>query len=589
MISELMTQFLVSDHFRCKISMTRFNKITYMYRRLMYWRTLRIVAPALVLLLALAWQPLPAAEAVTTESLLAEAQKALDQQRYKDAATAYRKAAEQSDDVEVAQQATRISYSYGFNTEALAAAKRWVKLDDDSDEALLYVAQLQLRDGKIRTSYKSFRKLLERGDEPVDQRLISLIPLLSQEDAKSADDLMRRLSKPYRDSAYAHYAAAVMALQAEDAVEAGKRAERAIELDPEWIQPKLLYARSLLLAGDQDAAIDYTSRIIGDDPDPDPDARLELAIMLLAAGREDDALSQINQIMLEQPGRTDALRLMAIINFRLENLDVAQSDFEELLASGRYTMDAFYYLARIADFREDKEKAIGLYSQVISGPNAVISQRRASYLISETDDSEAALKHLQKFGDTHPNFAVDMILAEAQLLVSLKQYDSALSSYDRVISYDDNREDVTLGKAELLLRMGRQDEALRLYRDAVDRWPDSSLSLNALGYTLADRTDRYSEAAKLIRKALDIDPDSAAIIDSYGWVLYRQGRYEEALTELERAYELLKDAEVASHIAQVLAKLGRTDDARQALDDAELLFPDNEILQETRESIFPDD
>jgi tetratricopeptide (TPR) repeat protein len=547
------------------------------------------VTSGFALAVALAWQPALAQTADPVDKLVAGAQEALDQQRYKEGVEAYRKAAEISNDVEVAQQAARIAYSYGFNKDALAAAKRWVALDDESDEALLYVAQLQLREGDIRQSQKNFEKLLKRGDEPADERLISLIPLLSQEDAELADELMRRLSKPYKDSAYAHYAAAVMALQAADAVEAGKRAERAIALDPEWIQPKLVYGRSLLLAGDEDAAIEYTSRIIGDDPDPDPDARLELAIMLLAAGRDDDALSQVNQIMLEQPDRADALRLMAIINFRLENLDVAQSDFEELLASGRYTMDAFYYLARIADHREDKERAIGLYSEVIHGQNTVISQRRAAYLLYELEKPEDAIAHLQKFGETHPNHAVDMILAQAQLLASMKRYDEALAEYDRVISYDDDREEVMLGKAELLLRMGRLDDAVDLYRKAVDRWPDSSMSLNALGYTLADRTDRYSEAAKLIKKALELDPDSAAIIDSYGWVLYRLGEYDKALAELMRAYEMLKDPEVASHIVEVLSKLGRHDEARQALADAEALFPDNELLQRTRERIFPDD
>jgi tetratricopeptide (TPR) repeat protein len=558
-----------------------------MYRIPRYLRAARIVAVGFMIALSFDLHFAFADDAERVDKLLVEAQEALEENRYKDAAEAFREAAVESDDVEVAKQATRLSYSYGFNADALVAANRWIELEGDSDEALLYVAQLQLREGDIRRSQKSFEKLLERGDEPVDERLVSLIPLLSQEDPESADQLMRRLSKPYKDSAFAHYAAAVMALQAEDAEEAGKRAQKAIELDEEWLQPKLVYARSLLLAGEQDAAIDYTARIIGDDPDPDPDARLELAIMMLSAGRDDDALSQINQIMLEQPGRTDALRLMAIINFRLENLDVAQSDFEELLASGRYTMDAFYYLARIADHREEKDRAIQLYSQVIHGQNAVISQRRASFLISEIEDADAAIAHLQEFGETHPNFAVDMILAQAQLMSSLKMYDDALAQYDRVLSYDEDREDVTLGKAELLLRMGRQKDAIDLYREAVDRWPDSSMSLNALGYTLADRTDEYSEAAKLIKKALKLDPESAAIIDSYGWVLFRQGEFEMALAELQRAWEMLKDPEVASHIVEVQMKLDQGEAALQTLEDAELLFPESELLQGTRERFFP--
>ena len=144
----------------------------------------------------------------------------------------------------------------------------------------------------------------------------------------------------------------------------------------------MLYARALLLAGDQNAAIDYTARLVGDDPDPAPEARLELAIMYLAAGRDDDALSQINQVLLEQPSRTDALRLLAIINFRLENLDAAQQDFEDLLASRHYNMDAFYYLARIADHRGEQERAFAYYSKVTQGDNAVISQRRAAGILA---------------------------------------------------------------------------------------------------------------------------------------------------------------------------------------------------------------
>jgi tetratricopeptide (TPR) repeat protein len=180
-----------------------------------------------------------------------------------------------------------------------------------------------------------------------------------------------------------------------------------------------------------------------------------------------------------------------------------------------------------------------------------------------------------------------MILAQAQLMSSLKMYDDALAQYDRVLSYDEDREDVTLGKAELLLRMGRQKDAIDLYREAVDRWPDSSMSLNALGYTLADRTDEYSEAAKLIKKALKLDPESAAIIDSYGWVLFRQGEFEMALAELQRAWEMLKDPEVASHIVEVQMKLDQGEAALQTLEDAELLFPESELLQGTRERFFP--
>jgi len=520
---------------------------------------------------------------------LLQAELALQGSEYLEAVQEYRKAAQISESVDVARQATRIGYSFGFNEEALLAAKRWLELDEESDEALLYVAQLQLRLGDQRKARRNLKKLIERGDEGADNRLLSLVQVLSQEDPEDADKVMRWLVKPYKDSAHAQYATAVMAMQAGDTDYAEERALRAMELDPDWTKAKLLYARTMLIAGRQDEAIEYTARLIGDDPDPDPDARMELALMMMTAGRDDDALSQINQILLEQPSHADALRMMAIINFRLENLDAAWADFQDLLASGRFTMDALYYLARIADIREEHERAARLYSQVRSGPNVVVSQRRASALIAyDLDDPQKALQQLEDFGSASPSHAIDIVLARAQLFASLERYDEALENYDRYLMYRSDDESALLGRAELLLRMDRLDDAVAQYRAAAERWPDSAMSLNALGYTLADRTDEYKEAEKLIRKALEYDPDSPAIIDSLGWVLFKRGEYEAALVELERAYEKLDDHEVAAHIVEVLVALERPDEALEVLEDAETRHTDSELLQDVRNRLFPD-
>lgn len=520
---------------------------------------------------------------------LGAAEEALREHDFWRASREYVNAATLSDDSNIAKQATRFAFSYSFNKDARAVAQRWVSLDHDSDEARLYLALLELRDGDIRKSRNSFRKLLKNGDQPAGQILASLVPFLSKEDPQNADKLMRQLSKPYKKSADAHYAAALLALYAGESDEALKRSKIATELKPDWLKPHLLYARALLLAGDEAAAIDYTARLVGDNPDPDPEARLELAIMYLAAGRDDDALSQINQVLLEQPSRTDALRLLAIINFRLKNFDAAQQDFEDLLASRRHNMDAFYYLARLADQRGEQERAFALYSKVTKGDNAVISQRRAAGILAQQEKFDQAQQHLEYFGRRHPNYTVEMIQAQAQLLTSQDRYEDALEYFDRVIVYRPDKESSYLGKAELLLRMGRLQDSIAVYRQALKRWPENSVVLNALGYTLADRTEEYREAAKLIKLALKLDPENAAIIDSYGWVLYRQGNYEKALVELERAYEKLVDHEVAAHIIEVLWKMGRQDEAQERLVDAEEIWSDSTLLEKVRGFVVPAD
>ena len=181
-----------------------------------------------------------------------------------------------------------------------------------------------------------------------------------------------------------------------------------------------------------------------------------------------------------------------------------------------------------------------------------------------------------------------MLIAKAQLYASAEQYEQSLELYDRAVEFRPEQEGIALSRAELLLRMGRLDDALDAYTAAAGKWPDSALSLNALGYTLADRTERYAEAEVLIRKALELDPDSPAIIDSMGWVLFKLGRHTEALTELRRAYAGFDDPEVAAHLVEVLVALDREEEALELLESATEKTPDSPLLDDVRNRLFPD-
>jgi len=556
------------------------------------WRSAETLISLFSLTIFMALAPVFADESDTSEASahILQAEMALQRNEYLRATVEYRKAAEQSENVEIARKATRMGFSYGFNDEALLAAKRWVKLDGKSDEARAFLGQLYFRVDDLRNARRQFERLIKAEPDDPGKRLLSLLGYLADErQPQRADKLMRALAKPYPDSATAHYAVAVLALQSGDVEYAKERATRSMKLDPTYTRPKLLFARALMFEGKKDEAIEYLALMIGDSPQPDPDARMELALMYMLADRDDDALSQVNQVLLEQSGRLDALRLMAIINFRLERLDAAWDDFNDLLASGQYRMDALYYLARISDYREQYDRAVRLYSEVKFGSNALFSQRRASMIQAhQLDDVDGAIELLDSYAEASPANAVEVVALKAQLLASLQRYDEGLELFDKAVEYRPDSEALALGRAELLLRIGREDEAVTAYRGAVKRWPESSISLNALGYTLADRTDRYEEAEKLIRKALKIDPNNPAIIDSLGWVLYKLGDHDKALLELRRAYQAFEDAEVASHIVEVLAVLERREEALLLLEAAEKDDPDSELLKDVRERFFPE-
>ncbi|EGH25437.1 TPR domain-containing protein, partial [Pseudomonas amygdali pv. mori str. 301020] len=118
-------------------------------------------------------------------------------------------------------------------------------------------------------------------------------------------------------------------------------------------------------------------------------------------------------------------------------------------------------------------------------------------------------------------------------------------------------------------------------RSIIKREPENAMALNALGYTLSDRTTRYAEARELIEKAHQISPDDPAVLDSLGWVNYRMGNLDAAERYLRQALERFPDHEVAAHLGEVLWAKGEQREARKVWAKALEQQPDSTVLRST--------
>jgi tetratricopeptide (TPR) repeat protein len=155
-----------------------------------------------------------------------------------------------------------------------------------------------------------------------------------------------------------------------------------------------------------------------------------------------------------------------------------------------------------------------------------------------------------------------------------------MAVYDRALVEHEGNQDLLYARAMLAERLDRIDILEADLNSILSKDPDNADALNALGFTLADRTDRYEEALVLIERAISIKPDDFYIVDSMGWVLYRLGRYEESLTYLQRALVLSNDPEVAAHLGEVLWVMGKRDAAREVWDTALQTTPEDQRLLE---------
>ena len=351
---------------------------------------------------------------------------------------------------------------------------------------------------------------------------------------------------------------------------------------PDEPRVALLRASQLREAGQPDAARTVLEGL--------EDAAMRDEDLRLALAAEYDALDDATaaaRVLARGPQDEYTLRLRAALLAQAEDKDALVALYGELQEdSARPDPARRLLLGQIAEFLERPGEALRWYRSVPGGPARLQARLRIAAVLHGLDRSEeafAALHALQADADAHQDARRDAYLLEAELHRDAGDPEAEIDAFARgLAAYPDDPE-LLYARA---LAWERRDDIARAeadFRQILVAQPDSGAALNALGYTLADRTDRHVEALELIDRARVAEPDNAAIIDSYGWVLYRLGRNEEALVELRRAFALQKDAEIASHIGEVLWVLGRRDEARDFFERARELDPESRALERALE------
>ena len=445
--------------------------------------------------------------------------------------------------------------------------------------------------------------------------------LSDEPDPAAATRVMRELNDAYPNTPEGHYSVAQLAMRSGDFDLALKNAKAATELRPKWLAAKLLYARTLLVSGQTKQSLSLAKDLVTQYSD-NVNVQLEYAELLLSAGHSNQAETKLNDILAANPGMPEAVRALGFLELTNKELDSATLHFNSLRNDAGYQDEAFYYLGRIAEAQHEYLKATRSYARVTDGTHAVDAQMRtAKIILTQMNDPQGALRHLQEFGQANPRFKSEMLLGRAELLVQMKQPKKAAQLIDTALH--ENPDDATLHNAQvqfyvslsqdaenendldaaekwlqqgldrypkdtsllysqalLLQKRGRMRKSVDILQGLVKDHPDDAAFLNALGYLLTDQFDRNKEARGYIQRALAMQPDSPAIIDSMGWVLYKLGNYDGSLDYLQRAYRLDKDPEIAAHLVQLYWARGERQQALQLLDTALKQSPNSTSLKE---------
>lgn len=344
-----------------------------------------------------------------------------------------------------------------------------------------------------------------------------------------------------------------------------------------------------LSVGDQPAITRLLKRWLTLEPQQF-EVRQLLALNQLRDGQPTQALTTLRAGMPDS--QTEREAALASIGALFQNPRLPASVVElmqSLVEAYPESAAAALSLARVGLAREQFALAQQAVDQALSKrPNWTPAQLIQADILRRMDQPSAALAAYQRIIASGEPAGVETYLNTSEVALSLDAPDVANRLLSQALDQYPQNIPLRYARAISWMLLDKVAAAESDFRWLLERQPENPRVLNALGYTLVDKTARVDEGQRLIEQAYALEPDNAAIIDSMGWAEFRQGRVNSALEYLRRAHAKSPDnAEIAAHLGEVLWVLGDKAQAKTVWRKAQQAHPQDAVLLDTLERLLP--
>ncbi len=498
----------------------------------------------------------------------------------------YRKILPFTGELPVIRRAIRIMlFAKDYDT-ANQAIQRWLTLDPDSIEAHQLAATISLQRGDIDAAERNLQWVLRQAST-LEQGFKLVATLLERlQDKQLALDAISTLSASYPESAYARVVVARLAFNADKFERAREVAQEIVAARPDNFEAQTILAHSTLELGRTDEALSLLQAAVGKYPE-NGQLRLAYARMLVTTSHYQRALGQFETLLEEKPDDADLIYSAALLTMQMRHHDQAEKYLHMLLNKGSYRQEAWFYLGRLHEQSKEYEDALSWFERVDTPELYLDAQMRAASAQGKLGQLDKARQRFSILRQAQVEEKASIWLSESEMLRELGEDQAAFDLLNAAVQGLPDDTDLRYSRALAAERVDRLDLLESDLRQVLQQEPDHAHALNALGYTLADRTTRYQEALSYITRALELAPHDPAIIDSMGWVQYRLGNLDKALYYLRKASESLKDDEVAAHLGEVLWVKGEHEAAAKVWHEGLREYPDSKILRRVIERFNP--
>ncbi|MGY6588218.1 MAG: tetratricopeptide repeat protein [Wenzhouxiangella sp.] len=490
-------------------------------------------------------------------------------------------AARLSDDPQMARQAVGMAMRSEQWLALVDAALLWQQMEPEEDAGAQFVALGRINLGAVEEASADLARLIETADDAAEawRDVAALLAAVDQ-----AEDANRTLAMLVQRLDLDDNALEVLESRSFLAWQQGDL-ELALALATEAAASdhsvdRLVWAAQLAVAAeDPEAALALYGQAAALDPD-DVNLALSQAEVLRQLDRIDEAVI----VLSGRAPETEGLYALGTYQFQAEDLDGAADTWTRLAAietPDEPSRHAFL-TGFLAELLEKDDQALAWYEQVGEGSYATRAKLRRAVIKAQRREVVQARSLFQAVREAdRGQLGEQAYLVEADLLRELDQAAEAVRLLTRALREQPSSVALLYTRAIAAVAMDDLDLAEQDFRRILQIDEDNAMALNALGYTLTDRTNRHQEAYRLIRRALELEPDSPAIQDSMGWVYFRLGQPERALPYLEQALMGENNPEIAAHLGEVLLALGREEEAVAVFRAALQSFPDDRYLNDT--------
>lgn len=517
--------------------------------------------------------------------LLMTAEIAGQRGQYALALDGYLRAANKIKDVEVIKRAAKIAVYLQDMPKLERSLQLWMEVDPDNLEAHYLLAIEAIKSGNKSRAIESLDFILARDDSDFESNTLAMLKGLQKPaELALAYQVFEALSIKYPGNEKLYFVQALMDVQGKRNRQAQLKIAKALVLEPNWVKALLLQAQLYIVQGKLAEATELLQR--ADTEKPRMQIREQIAQLLMQQGRFDEAQDVLQDLIVQAPENNELKFKLALVYLQVDKEAEARDILEALVDDPAYRDRAAFYLGRIEAKARHAKEALEWFDGIGTDPYKYEAGISSILILMDEQRFKKGLLRVQRMQTEYPQKKSDLVLIESEIYSQMQAYAKAFDVLTTALLEDADNHKILYARALIAEKLDKLDVLEDDLKYILEKNPNNVSALNALGYTLADKTNRYAEAKVYLDKAIALKPNDAIIMDSYGWLLFKLNKVSEAYQYLQRAYELEPQVEIAAHLVDVLWIMGEESEARAILSDALQKNPSDSLLIEVKERLL---